>query len=247
MPKAFRTAKWAALTLLFFATPVIGGQNQPAPAGRGAQPTTENPKSTPPAGRGTQPAPAPPAGRGGQPATPAVVEAPGINVPAGAAPPPGYVIGPDDVLQIVFWREPDISGDVVVRPDGVVSLPLINDVVAAGLTPEQLRAKILESAVKFLTDPNVNVSVKQINSRKVYITGMVNKIGAFTLTAPTTVLQLISMAGGLQDYADKENISIVRMEKGKQVSYRFNYKDVVKRRNLEQNIQLQPGDVIVVP
>lgn len=243
MPKAFSAATWAALTLLFFATPVVAGQN-PAPAGRGLQPTPSQPATGAPSGRGTQAPPAAPAGRSGQPA---VNDAAPINVAAGAGAPPGYVIGPDDVLQIVFWREPDISGEVVVRPDGIVSLPLINDVAAAGLTPEQLRTKILAASTKFLTDPNVSVVVKQINSRKVYVTGMVNKIGAFTLTAPTTVLQLLSMAGGLQDYADKENISIVRMEKGKQVSYRFNYKDVVKRRNLQQNIELQPGDVIVVP
>lgn len=235
MPNATSTAKVAALTMLFFVPPAFAGQNPPAPAG----------------GRGTAPVAAPPAtgqARGAQPApAPATTQAPAITLPAGSAPPPGYVIGPDDVLNIVFWREPDISGDVVVRPDGIVSLPLINDVAAAGLTPEQLRAKILESATRYLTDPNVSVVVKAINSRKVYVTGLVNKIGAFTLTAPTTVLQLIAMAGGLQDYADEENISIVRTDKGKQVSFRFNYKDVVKRRKLEQNILLQPGDVIVVP
>lgn len=165
----------------------------------------------------------------------------------GVEPPPGYVIGADDVLTVVFWREPDVSGDVTVRPDGMISLPLISEVQAAGLTPDQLRAKLREAGSKFLADPNVVVVVKQINSRKIFITGMVNKIGSFALTAPTTVLQLISMAGGLQDYADEENIRVVRTEKGRQMSYRFNYKDVIKGRRLDQNIVLQPGDTVVVP
>ncbi|HUR00039.1 MAG TPA: polysaccharide biosynthesis/export family protein [Gemmatimonadaceae bacterium] len=168
-------------------------------------------------------------------------------VPTGVETPAGYVIGPEDVLTVVFWREKDISGDVIVRPDGMISLPLINEVQAAGQTPDQLRIKIGELANKYLEDPNVAVVVKQINSRKVFITGNVNKIGTYPLTTTITVLQLITMAGGLQEYADQENIVVVRNEKGRAVSYRFNYKDVVKRRNLAQNIQLLPGDTVVVP
>lgn len=187
-------------------------------------------------------------------AAPQGARAPAVPGPAptGSAPivavtPPGYVIGPDDVLTIDFWREKDLSGDVIVRPDGIISLPLINEVQAAGQTPDQLRLKLVELASKYIENPNAVVVVKQINSRKAYITGMVNKIGAYSLTAPTTVLQLITMAGGLQDYADEEHIVVVRMENGKPVSYGFNYKDVIKRRKLTQNIMLQPGDTVVVP
>jgi polysaccharide biosynthesis/export protein len=233
MTNARTTAHLAALIFVFAAaTSPLAGQNQTPSTGRGSQPT----------GRGSQPAaPTQPAGRGAPPSTVPPVTAQGV------VPPPGYVIGAEDVLTVVFWREPDISGDVTVRPDGNISLPLINDIPAAGTTPEQLRTKILEGASRYLTDPNVTVVVKQINSRKVFITGMVNKIGAYPLVADMRVLQLISIAGGLQDYAKEEQISVVRSEKGRQVSYRFNYKEVSKGRRLEQNILLQPGDTVVVP
>ena len=152
-----------------------------------------------------------------------------------------------DQLSVVFWRDKDMSGDVIVRPDGMISLPLINEVQAAGLTPDQLRLKLAELAGKYLEEPTPVVVVKTINSRKVFITGMVSKIGAYPLTSPTTVVQLITMAGGLLDFADEENIVVLRTENGRQTSYRFNYKDVVKRQKLTQNIQLQPGDTVVVP
>jgi polysaccharide export outer membrane protein len=162
-------------------------------------------------------------------------------------PPPGYVIGPEDVLTIVFWREKDLSGDVIVRPDGRISLPLLNEFDASGLTPEQLRAKILAAADRYVQDPNLTIVVKQINSRRVYITGMVNKPGPYSLMAPTTVVQLLAMAGGLQDYADKKNIAIMRTVGGRAVSYRFNFKDVIAGKNLQQNIELKPGDTVIVP
>lgn len=161
--------------------------------------------------------------------------------------PADYVIGPEDVLTIVFWREKDLSGDVAVRPDGRISLPLLNEVDAAGLTPEQLRVRLTQAADKFLTEPTVTVVVKQINSRKVFITGQVAKQGYYALGGPTTVLQLIAMAGGTLEYADEKNISITRLEKGKQVRLKFNYEDFKKGKNLEQNITLRPGDTIIVP
>lgn len=164
-----------------------------------------------------------------------------------AAVPADYVIGADDVLTIVFWREKDLSGDVAVRPDGRISLPLLNDIEAAGLTPEQLRLRVTGAAAKLLEEPNVTVIVKQINSRKVYITGQVNRPGPYPLTGPTTVVQLIAMAGGVHEYADDENITIMRTEHGKQISFRFNYDEVKKRRRLEQNIPLKPGDTVIVP
>ena len=161
--------------------------------------------------------------------------------------PADYVIGPDDILTVFFWREKDLSGDVTVRPDGRVSLPLLNDIDAAGLTPEQLRVRLTENATKFLTDPTVTVVVKQINSRKVFITGNISKPGPYPLGAPITVMQLIAMAGGVAEFANTENIQIIRNESGKQSTLRFNYKDMARGKNLQQNILLKPGDTIVVP
>ena len=171
----------------------------------------------------------------------------GVTIPAGVTTPPDYVIGPDDVLAVVFWRDKDMSTDVSVRPDGKISLPLLNDVQASGLTPEQLRVRLTEAASKLFEDPTVAIVVKQINSRKVFITGQVGKPGPYPLAGPTTVLQLIAIAGGLQEFADSKNIVIMRREGGKQVALKFNYKDVLKRKNLAQNIELKPGDTIIVP
>jgi len=168
-------------------------------------------------------------------------------LPAGVTPPPGYVIGPDDQLAVIYWREKDLSADVVVRPDGLISLPLLNDVAAAGLTPEQLRVIITRGATKFLEDPTVSVVVKAINSRKVFITGMIARPGPYPLAGPTSVLQLIATAGGVAEYANKKKIVIVREENGKEFTLRFNYNDVMKGKNLAQNIDLKPGDSIIVP
>ena len=179
--------------------------------------------------------------------TPATTKPGGPVIPAQAPLPEGYVIGPDDVLVIVFWREKDLSSEVVVRPDGRISIPLLQDVEAAGLTPEQLRDRLNAQAQKFVEDPSATVVVKEINSRRVYITGLVSKPGPYRLTSPTTVVQLIAMAGGLLEYADQENIAIVRVENGAPASYRFNYKDIALRRNLKQNIALIPGDTVLVP
>ena len=159
--------------------------------------------------------------------------------------PSGFLIGPDDVLSIVFWRDKDMTTQVTVRPDGNISLPLLNDVRAAGLTPAELRARLIAESKRYFDNPNVTVIVNQINSRKVFITGQVVKPGAYALTAPTTVLQLISMAGGLKDFADRRRITIVRRDGAHAVSLVFNYKDI--GRNLHQDIDLKPGDTVVVP
>jgi polysaccharide export outer membrane protein len=179
-----------------------------------------------------------------KPATPAASL---TVVPKGVDTPPDYVIGPDDVLSIVFWRDKDMSDDVAVRPDGKISLPLINEVQASGLTPEQLRAALTTAANKFVEDPAVTVVVKAINSRKVFITGQVAKPGPYSLSAPTTVLQLIATAGGVAEYAKSDRIMVMRTENGKTIGRRFNYKDVSQGRNLQQNLELKPGDTIVVP
>jgi len=168
-------------------------------------------------------------------------------IPKGVDLPSDYVIGPDDILDVIFWRDKDMSALVSVRPDGRVTLPLLNDMQAAGLTPEQLRTSVMTAATKFVEDPNVTVVVKAINSRKVFVTGMVAKPGPYPLMGPTTVMQALSVAGGIQEFADSKNILIMRTENGRPVAYRFNYKEVLKRKNLKQNIELKPGDTVVVP
>jgi polysaccharide biosynthesis/export protein len=175
--------------------------------------------------------------------------------PATAPPAPGpsvavpsdYVIGPEDVLGILFWRDTDMTGDVTVRPDGMITLQLLGDLKAAGLTPDALREAVKQSASKLIEDPSVTVVVKAINSRKVFITGQVGTPGQYPLTAPRTVMQLIALAGGVTEYADSKNIRVVRTENGKTVSFKFNYKDVAKGERLEQNIPLKPGDTVIVP
>ncbi len=205
-------------------------QATPATAAQGAKPPAQTTQK--PAGQAKPVGQKPPA---------PIVPAPPV------APPPGYVIGPDDVLQVLYWREKDVSAEVTVRPDGMISLPLLNDVQAAGLTPDQLRDKVNQLATKFFEDPSVTINIKAINSRKVFITGSVNKPGPYPLTSPTTVLQLIAMAGGLTEFADQKNITVMRTENGRPVSYPFNYKDVTRRKNLQQNIELKPGDTVIVP
>jgi polysaccharide biosynthesis/export protein len=161
---------------------------------------------------------------------------------------PPYVIGTDDVLSIVFWRDKDLSGDVTVRPDGKITLPLLNDVQAAGKTPDELRDLIKAAAQAYIEDPNPTVIVKEIKSRRVFITGQVEKPGPYPLTGETTVLQLIAMAGGMKEFADGSNISIMRKSaNGTTQVLPFNYRDVLKRKNLGQNVQLRPGDTVVVP
>lgn len=161
--------------------------------------------------------------------------------------PPGYLIGTDDVLSIVYWKDKDMSADAQVRPDGKIALPLINEVTAAGLTPEQLREKLTEESKKYMEDANITVVVRQINSRKVFITGEVNKPGPYPLTATTSVMQLIAMAGGLREYANSKKIIIMRTDKGRPISLPFNYRDVTSGKHLEQNVELKPGDTVVVP
>ena len=194
-----------------------------------------------------QTAPAPSTPTGGKPAAAVSPAKPPVAMPAGVAVPTDYLIGADDVLTIVFWREKDLSSDVVVRPDGRISLPVLQDINAAGLTPEQLRDSLTKTAEKFVEDPNVTVIVKEINSRKVFITGQVAKPGPYNVTSPMTVVQLIANAGGILEYADAKNILVMRTENATPTSYRFNYKEVTEGKNLKQNIQLKPGDTVIVP
>jgi polysaccharide biosynthesis/export protein len=152
-----------------------------------------------------------------------------------------------DVLGIVFWRDRDLSAEVTVRPDGRVTLPLLNDIYVAGMTTSALRDKLAEDARRFVTEPTPSVIVRRVNSHNVFITGEVVKPGSYPIYGPTTVLQLIAAAGGLREFAHKSEIVIVRNVDGHPTTHLFNYKDLTKRRNLGQNIQLKPGDTVVVP
>jgi polysaccharide export outer membrane protein len=158
-----------------------------------------------------------------------------------------YVIGAQDVLDISVWKEPEVSRVVPVRPDGKISLPLLNDVQAAGLNPGQLAAQITESLKKFVTNPQVTVIVTTINSQRVYILGEVSRPGAFPLLPNMTVLQALSSAGGFTQFAREKNIYVLRNEEGKQVKHPFNYKAVISGKNSDQDIVLKAGDTIVVP
>jgi polysaccharide export outer membrane protein len=159
----------------------------------------------------------------------------------------GYIIGPQDVLRIDVWKEPDISRVIPVRPDGKISVPLLNDVQASGLTAMQLATSLREGLSKYLNNPQVTVTVAEINSRRIYITGEVTRPGALPLLPNMTVLQALASGGGFTQFARLKNIYVMRTEDGKQVKHPFNYKEVVKGNLAEQNILLQSGDVIVVP
>ena len=140
-----------------------------------------------------------------------------------------------------------MSADVLVRPDGRISLPLLNDVEVAGLTPDQVRERVIDLAKKFVEEPSATVVVKQINSRKVYVTGNVERPGPFPLLRPTTILQLISLAGGLKEFAKSGDIVVVRLDGEKQATFAFNYDEVKSGKKLTQNILLKPGDTVIVP
>lgn len=161
--------------------------------------------------------------------------------------PPGYVIGVDDRLGISFWRDTDLSADVVVRPDGRITLPLLNDVQASGLTPDQLRERLQQVAAQFLDEPNATVIVKEIHSRRAFITGSVEKPGMYPLNNPMTVMQLIASAGGLREFVSGKNIVILRREGDQEVRLAFDYQAVLKGRSPQQNIELRSGDTVIVP
>src|SRR5262249_32260600 len=151
----------------------------------------------------------------------------------------------EDILSVVFWRDKEMSADVVVRPDGKISLPLLNDLPAAGFTPEQLAAVVQEAATKISRNPGATIIVKEIRSRKVYVVGEVAKPGTFPL-ANENVLQIIAQAGGFLEDANKSDVVIVRTENGQERRFKFNYNDVVRGKNPQQNIRLLPGDTILI-
>jgi polysaccharide export outer membrane protein len=165
--------------------------------------------------------------------------------PAGADV-PDYVLGSDDQLHITVWNETNLTETVPVRPDGKISVPLINDVQAAGLTPMELRESITEKLKKYIADPRVTVVVTAMNSRRVFVSGEVVHTGAIPLLPNMTMLQALAAAGFTQ-FANLKGIYVLRMENGKQVKLPFNYKEVIKGNHPEQNILLKPGDTVVVP
>jgi len=158
---------------------------------------------------------------------------------------PSYKIGTEDVLTINVWKENDISRTVPVRPDGKISLPLLNDVQAEGLTPQQLAASIREGLKKYMSEPEVTVIVSAVNSRKVYVMGEVSKPGAQPLLSGMTALQALANAGSFTQFASLKGIYVLRKENGKQTRLPFNYKSVVKGN--QPDLELKAGDTIVVP
>ena len=180
----------------------------------------------------------------GAPAAPAADSAQDTKAAAQAG--PDYVIGPDDVLHISVWKEADLTATLPVRPDGKISLPLLNDVQAAGLTPRQLADSLTEKLKKYVADPRVTVVVNQINSKRIYMVGEVSHPGAMPLVANMTVLQAIA-SSGLTQFANTKGIYVLRMENGRQQKLPVNYRKIIKGTQMNENYVLRPGDTIVVP
>jgi polysaccharide biosynthesis/export protein len=158
-----------------------------------------------------------------------------------------YLLGPEDVIEVSVWKEPDMTKQLVVQPDGKVYYPLVGEIRAAGKTVKQLQEEISKRLEKFVTDAAVTVILLKTQYYKIFVTGRVNKPGEFLVGRPTTVLQAISMAGGLTPFAAPRSIKVVRKIGGQDEVHLFDYKDVSKGHLLGQNIILQPGDVVVVP
>lgn len=159
----------------------------------------------------------------------------------------GYVIGPEDVLYIHVWKEDALSRTVPVRMDGKISLPLIDDIQAAGLTARQLKGMLTQKLKEFVENPNVSVIVMEANSFKVYVSGQVRSPGVYRLRSETSILQMIPMAGGFTDWANQKKILIIRKENGKEKRITVNYKKIVEGEDQNLNILLKPGDTIIVP
>jgi polysaccharide export outer membrane protein len=158
-----------------------------------------------------------------------------------------YLLGPEDAIEVSVWKEPELTKQLVVRPDGKITYPLIGEVQAAGKTVKQLQEEIFKRLEKYVTDAHVTVILLKAQNYKVYVTGKVNKPGDFVIGKPVNVMQAISMAGGLTPFASPGSIMVIRTVGGKEEVFPFNYKEVAKGQSLEQNRTLMPGDVVVVP
>ena len=157
-----------------------------------------------------------------------------------------YVLGCGDTLKVTVWRHEEASADAVIMPDGKVSLPLVGEMAAAGLTVDELRDELNRKYADYITEPHVTITVKETNSLKIYVLGEVMRPGEFKLNSYTDVLQALSLAGGFTIYANRSTIHIIRKEGDKKIKISFNYNEVVAGKNLNQNIPLKPGDIIVV-
>jgi len=160
---------------------------------------------------------------------------------------PDYLLGPEDVVLISVWKDDHLTKEVVVRPDGMISFPLVGDVLAAGRTVEDVRTDVTKRMSRYIPNTQVSVTVTKLLSYRIYVLGRVNKPGEFMVGHITDVLQALSMAGGLTPFASENDIKVIRRVNGEQVVYEFRYGDVRKGRDLTQNILLQRGDVVMVP
>ena len=158
-----------------------------------------------------------------------------------------YIVGEADILHISVWKEPELSQNVVVRPDGKISLPLMNEMRVSGQTPSQIQSMLTSRLKAYIVDPQVTVTVNDVRSKNAYITGEVTRPGAYPLLMPTNVLQLIARAGGFTPFATRRGIFVLREVNGKQMRIAFPYKDVIRGQKDDQNIELRPGDTVVVP
>jgi len=224
----------------------------PVPAAAQAPTQDTAPATTPALAPTTAPAPAQDAAPTTTPdmapaAPPAMVPATApAQTPSASMPVDSYVIGPSDVLTITVWKEPTLSGTILVRPDGMISLALLGDVQASGLTPLQLADQITAKLKKYIQDPNVSVVIGQIHSKVVYLLGEVVKRGPVEMTPGMTMLQAIASAGGLTDFANQKKIYLLRNVAGSQQRIPIKYKDALKG-NSSFDLALKPGDTIVVP
>jgi len=157
-----------------------------------------------------------------------------------------YVLGCGDMLKVTVWRNQEASADAVIMPDGKISLPLVGELAAAGLTVDELKDELNRKYSEYITEPHITITIIEVNSFKIYILGEVTRPGDYKLNSYTDVLQAISMAGGFTMYANKSSIHIIRKEGDKKIKINFNYNEVVKGKNLNQNIPLKSGDVVVV-
>jgi polysaccharide biosynthesis/export protein len=216
---AFKTGILRLGLCLLAGACITTAQNAPAKAPQGGQPATAKPESA----EGPK-------------------QLPGTGVPVGVDP-KAYVLGAEDVVAIRVWREPDLSGPQAIRPDGKITLPMVGEVQAGGLSPEQLSETLTKRFSEFINRPEIVVTVQAVRSKRYYITGEVNRPGVFPLPVPTTVLEALTQAGGFRDFSNPKKITIMRGDK----RIKFNYKEVIKGKNLAQNILLESGDYIVVP
>ena len=170
-----------------------------------------------------------------------------LHAQEGAEGVPGYLVQPGDILEISVWKEDDLSQEVLVRPDGGLSFPLAGDVNARGKSVEQLRLEIIQKLSRFIPDPVVTVTVREINGNKIYVIGQVNQPGDYIVNPSVDVMQALSMAGGTTPFASLKDVFVLRRQNGNQIRLTFRYDEVIKGRNLDQNIVLVSGDILVVP